>query len=333
MEKRSVIIGVHDRIPTFWGPDEREQLRALVDLHPQDMSREAFLADEALLAETRFIFGIWGMPTLDEKTLARMPALEAVFYAAGSVRGFVTDAFWRRGIHLTSSYAYNAIAVAEYCTGAILLSLKNVFRHFRLSVKNQRWHGNRAIPMPGAYHSKVGLISLGKIGRKTAELLRAFDLEILVYDIHLSEAQADEIGVQRASLEEIFSNCEVVSLHTALLPETRGMITGNHLRAMKPYATFINTSRGAVVRQKELVEVMRERPDLTAILDVLDPEPPEDGHPLFALPNVFISPHISGSQGRECRRMGQHAIDECRRFLNQEPLQSRITAENFRTMA
>lgn len=333
MGNQSVIIGVPERIPDFWGPHEREQLKALVDLYPHDMTRETFLSDEALLAETRFIFGIWGMPTLDESTLARMPALEAVFYAAGSVRGFVTDAFWERGVHLTSSYGYNAIPVAEYCTGTILLSLKNVFRHFRLSEKNQHWHGHRAIPMPGAYHSRVGLISFGKIGRKTAELLRSFELEILVYDIHLSDKQTREMGVRRACLEEIFSTCDVVSLHTALLPETRGMITGNHLRAMKPYATFINTSRGAIVRQKELVEVMRERPDLTAILDVLDPEPPEDGHPLFALPNVFISPHISGSQGRECRRLGQHAIDECRRFLNQESLQSRITAEHFRTMA
>jgi phosphoglycerate dehydrogenase-like enzyme len=115
--------------------------------------------------------------------------------------------------------------------------------------------------------------------------------------------------------------------------ETEGMITGEHLAMMKPNATFINTARGAVVREDEMIEVLQQRPDLFAILDVTYPEPPEPGSPLYTLPNVVLTPHIAGSLDNECRRMGKYAVTELRRYLNGEPPLWGITREQAAKLA
>ena len=135
------------------------------------------------------------------------------------------------------------------------------------------------------------------------------------------------------SLEEIFARSEVVSLHTPLLEETRGMITGDHFRLMRENASFINTARGALVRENEMIQVLRERPDIFAVLDVTSPEPPEDDSPLWTLSNVFMTPHVSGSRGREGLRLGHFVVEELRRYLNGEPLKGCFKRDMMRIMS
>jgi phosphoglycerate dehydrogenase-like enzyme len=125
----------------------------------------------------------------------------------------------------------------------------------------------------------------------------------------------------------------VVSLHTPWLPETEGLIRGSHLASMKRGAAFVNTSRGAVVREAEMVSVLKDRPDITAVLDVTHPEPPEPDSLLYDLPNVVLTPHIAGSQGDECRRMGRLIVGELRRYVAGEPLEHEITRERAAMMA
>ena len=102
---------------------------------------------------------------------------------------------------------------------------------------------------------------------------------------------------------------------------------------MKPNATFINTARGAVVREAEMIETLRHRPDLQAVLDVCDPEPPAPDSPLLTLPNVVLTPHIAGSMGTECRRLGRCMVDEVRRYLAGEPLHWQITEADAARLA
>jgi phosphoglycerate dehydrogenase-like enzyme len=122
-------------------------------------------------------------------------------------------------------------------------------------------------------------------------------------------------------------------MHTPWLKETEGMITGEHFAAMKPNATFINTARGAVVREGEMIEMLRERTDLFAVLDVTYPEPPEPGSPLYTLPNVVLTPHIAGSLSGECRRMGGYVVEELKRYLCGEPQLWPISREQAATLA
>jgi phosphoglycerate dehydrogenase-like enzyme len=102
---------------------------------------------------------------------------------------------------------------------------------------------------------------------------------------------------------------------------------------MQPYSTFINTSRGAVICEAEMIQVLESRPDLTAVIDVTHPEPPPPDSPLYTLPNVILTPHIAGSVDAECRRQGQYMIAELKRYLSGEPLVYGLTKEQVKIMA
>lgn len=284
-----------------------------------------------LLAEVEVIFSGWGAPRMDAAFLSLAPKLKAVFYGAGSIRYFTGDDFWARDIAVTSAYAMNAIPVAEYTLATILLGLKNHWFH-AFEIKRLRRLTER-VRCAGAYGSKVGLISLGMIGRLVRERLRAFDIEVLAHDPYIDPAEAARLGVTLVSLDDIFSQCDVVSLHTPLLKETEGLIQGSHFELMKPRATFINTARGAIVREDGMCEVLRRRPDLTAVLDVTWPDPPAEDSLLWALPNVILTPHIAGSRDQECRRMGRLMIDEFDRWNRGEPMQWAISAEQALVLA
>jgi phosphoglycerate dehydrogenase-like enzyme len=105
------------------------------------------------------------------------------------------------------------------------------------------------------------------------------------------------------------------------------MIGREHFETMKPYSSFINTARGAVIRETEMIEVLRTRPDIHAVLDVTHPEPPAPDSPLYILENVTLTPHIAGSKGNECRRMGRYMVDELERYLKDEKLKWEITRQ------
>jgi phosphoglycerate dehydrogenase-like enzyme len=315
----------------IYGEEERQAISRLVDLYAPPQTRETILVDPGVLSQTEVIFSGWGMTVMDEAFLMAAPALKAVFYGAGSIRGIVTDAFWERNIPIVSAYAANAVPVVEFTLSQIFFCLKHGWQ-YALAVKKEGKYPPR-IPVPGAYGSTVGLISLGMIGRMVASRLQTFDVKVIAYDPFASQADAAALNVELCSLEEVFRQSDVVSLHTPWLKETEGMITGEHLRAMRQGAAFINTARGAVVREDEMIQALISRPDLFAVLDVTYPEPPESGSPLYTLPNVILTPHIAGAMGSECRRMGQLVVAELKRYLQDEPLQWAISREKAATLA
>jgi phosphoglycerate dehydrogenase-like enzyme len=116
-------------------------------------------------------------------------------------------------------------------------------------------------------------------------------------------------------------------VHTPDLPETEGMITGALIDSMRPGSTFINTARGQVVREDEMLRVLTKRTDLQAVLDVTTVEPPKEGSPFYTLENIFLTPHIAGSVGRECRRMGRYMVEELERYTNGQPMKWLISPE------
>src|SRR5262249_44777152 len=143
---------------------------------------------------------------------------------------------WERGIVVTSAWAANAIPVGEYALSQILFSLKRGW-YFATAIKQQAaWVAKE--PVPGAFGSTVGIISLGMVGRRVRELLRAFDVSVLAYDPFVTPAQAVALDVDLISLPDIFRRSDVVSLHTPWLKETEGLITGELLASMRPNATF-----------------------------------------------------------------------------------------------
>lgn len=320
-------------VDIVYGAEDRRALAQLVDLSEGPvLTPENWRAHRDRLSDADFLFSGWKSPVYDADSLAAAPRLRAVFYAAGSIRYCTTEAFWARGIPISTSYAANAVPVAEYTVATALLSLKQFWRRAALARRGEGW-GDHTRPISGAFRATIGLLSFGMIARKVAEMLRGHDVRVLVHCPYLEEAEAARLGVKRVSLAHLFRDADVVSIHTPLLPQTRGLVTGALVRVMRPDATLINTARGPVLDQAAVVAALRDRPDLTAILDVTDPEPPAATDPLFTLPNVIVTPHIAGSHGRECQRLGSYMVDELRRFLAGEEPRWRITREMSLRMA
>ncbi len=318
----------------IYGADTRREIEAQVEMVAPLQTAEMIARDPAALADAQLIFSGWGMARVDEAFLDAAPNLEAIFYAAGTVRYFVTDALWERGVQLTSGYGANAEFVAPYTLAQIILSLKRVW-HFANKVRREEGYDpDEKEPLPGLYTGVVGLISLGQVGRRVAALLRdTLPARVLAYDPYLTAETAAALGVEPVGLEDLFRRCDVVSLHTPWLPETEGMIRGAHLASMKANATFINTARGAVVNEPEMIAALEQRPDLHALLDVTYPEPPAAGSPLYSLPNVLLTPHIAGAHNSECLRMGRLMAAELRRYLAGARMEYEITREMLPLLA
>lgn len=291
---------------------------------------ERILLGRKTLEGAEVLFCTWGTPVMDAKFLKSVPNLRAVFYAAGSPRAFVTPELFERGIVVSAAQSANAIPVIEFSTAAILLSLKRVWLCMRETHRDRSWNKPETT-VAGAYHSTIGLVSLGMIGRGVAKALARHDLKVLACDPFISAGEAAELGVELVSLERLFDESDVVSLHAPLLPSTTGMIGADLLNRLKTRATLVNTARGAILRQDELCEMLRRRPDVTAVLDVTEPEPPEFDSPIWDLPNVFLTPHASGSLGGECLRMARFMIDEFRRHTRDIPLLHQVSRETVET--
>jgi phosphoglycerate dehydrogenase-like enzyme len=316
----------------LYGSSERAELNRFARFaHPRVSSAE-LLANGTRYNDVEAIMAGWGMPSLDEAMLNRFPRLRILFYAAGTIRPVVTKASWRRGIRVTTASLANAKPVAEFTLAAIIFSLKRVWERVR-NLRERNLYQQHSPRIPGCFETTVGLLGLGKIGRRVAERLRDMDVRVIVYDPYVLPQEAIGLGVKLCSLEEVFASADVVSCHLPLTPETRRLINRRLLRQMKPDGTFINTARGAVVDEPDLIAILTERPDLYAVLDTIADEPPAAGHPLLRLPNAIVTPHIAGSMCHECRRMGIMMVDELRRYMSNEPLLGEVREDDLELLA
>ncbi|KPC87354.1 2-hydroxyacid dehydrogenase [Streptomyces sp. NRRL F-6602] len=295
-------------------PAVRRRLQESVLLRPRLLTEFTSAAARETLAEVELLLTGWGCPPLDEAALAHAPRLRAVAHTAGSVRGHVTEACWARGIEVSSAAAANAVPVAEYTLAMILLANKRVLE----AARDYRRRRDRAGLVSsdgtlGNHRRTVGILSASLVGRRVMELLAPHELRVLLYDPYVTAAGAAELGAVKAELTEVFAASDVVSVHTPLLPATRGLVGRPQLAALRDSATLINTARGAVVDQEALTaELLSGR--LRAVLDVTEPEVLPAGHPLWECENVLLTPHLAGSQGNELDRLAELAVAEVRRW-------------------
>ncbi len=296
-------------------PPSLAALARVCDLAPLPVLDDLTTARaRGVLADVEVLVTCWGCPRLDADVLAAAPRLKAVVHAAGSVRGHVTDACWERGIQVSSAAAANALPVAEYTLGMILLHGKHVLeraRAYRQARRRDDWLSTSH--EVGNYRRTVGILSASLVGRRVMELLRPFDYEVLLHDPYVSRAEAADLGAAWVDLPGLFARSDLVSVHTPLLPATRGLVSRDLLAAMRPGAVLINTSRGAVVDQDALTDVVRAG-RIRAVLDVTDPEVLPADHPLWDCPNALITPHLAGSQGSEWQRLADTAVAEVARW-------------------
>jgi len=323
------------QISLVYSPKTRTALSERLDISEEVYSQADLGAP--IPAQAEIAFSTWGMPELTEDEISRyLPRLKILFYAAGSVQDFARP-FLRRGVRVVSAWGANAVPVAEYTFAQIILANKGYFLSTGLFKEQGYWQARNfsTQKFPGTFGCTVGIIGAGMIGRKVIGLLSScgVNARVLVFDPFLPDEKAHELGVVKCSLEELFEQSQTVSNHLANNEQTQSMLAYDLFRRMKPNATFINTARGAQVVERDLARALRECPDRTALLDVTDPEPPEEGHPFYGLPNVFMTGHIAGSMGDETFRMGEYMLAELERYLNGEPLEYEVTMDMLATMA
>lgn len=337
-EKKQAIFFNDDswRFPVLYPEELRARIRARADFSDEIYSSKD-LDDPALaglFARTRVIFSSWGMPALTEKQIeAHFPNLEAVYYAAGTVQYFARP-FLKRGVRVFSAWAANGVPVVEFTVAQIVLAGKGYFQSLRrYRERNRKAAFAYTMSLPCNYNIRVGILGAGVIGREVMARLKAYQYEVLAYDPYVSDEVLSSLGAKRASLEEIFSTCQIISNHVANLPATVGMIDGKLLHSMLPNAALINTGRGAQVVESELIAALKACPDRTALLDVTWPEPPEEGSEFYTLPNVFLTPHIAGSQNNEWARMALYMVEEFERTEDHLPVRYEVTEKMLETMA
>ncbi|MFB6519015.1 hydroxyacid dehydrogenase [Streptomyces sp. NPDC056401] len=295
------------------------RLGAIALLDPDLLVTDFAAADPARLREAEVLLTGWGCPPLTEQALDLLPALRAVVHTAGSVKGMMTEAAWRRGLAVTSAAEANARPVAEFTVAAIVFANKRVLTTAR-AYREVRTQLDPLTLYPGIgnYGRTVGIIGASRIGRRVIELLRSYDAHVLVHDPYLDGDEARALGVEPVDLDELMGRSDVVSVHAPQTPETRHLVDARRLALMRDGATLVNTARGTLVDTEALtVELVSGR--LHAVLDVTHPDVLPAGSPLYDLPNVLLTPHIAGSLGNELRRLAACAAEELERYARGLP--------------
>lgn len=234
----------------------------------------------------------WGSAKYTRDVLDRAPRLKAIAYTGGSVAPVVDDAAYRRGIRVLSGNDLYARSVAESVVCYALASLRRI-PQFVNQVQQEGW------ARPGWYNEglldqRVGLVGFGAVARHAARLLRAFGCGLLIAGAdHVTDEEAASYGARKATLEEVFSACKIVSLHWAKTPETYHAIDERLLSLLHPDSLLINTARGAIIDEPVMARMLREG-RFRAALDVYEQEPLPADSPLRGLDNALLIPHMGG---------------------------------------
>jgi phosphoglycerate dehydrogenase-like enzyme len=261
----------------------------------------------------------WGSPRFSAAALERAERLRLVAHSAGSVKFLFTPELVRdylipRGIAVTSANLAIAYNVAEATIGYLIAFSRGWFEQVQYIRETEGW-ANPAVPKSGQFlrGATVGIVSASTVGREVIRLLRGFDVRILVYDPGLFGPGVKNPGFELRSLDDLFAEADFVSLHAPSIPATRHMIGRDQLRRLRDGALLVNTSRGSVLDHDALLEEARTG-RIKVVLDVTEPEPLPGDHPLCRLPNVYITPHVSGAGRDGYLRIGNltaAALYEC----------------------
>ena len=268
--------------------------------------------------EAGFIAGVEGCDALYAKGTSFSARMVEALPASckGIVLGTVgvdymdVAAATRRGIPVTNCPDTFIDEVADHAMALLLAGHRRILEQDRM-VREGRWSEGRPqlLKLPRLMGATLGFISFGRVARLTSRRARAFGLNLLAYDPFIEELVAAEHGVRPATLEEVLSQSDFVSMHAPATPEAQGMLKEKHFRQMKPTAWFINTGRGPTVDEAALIRALEEGWIAGASLDVFAQEPPRQDNPLLKMTNVVLSPHNASASARfdqaRKRRVGQ----------------------------
>ena len=291
------------------------------DLHPSEIAD--FIGDADMVLTS------WGSPPLSTEDLDRLRQLKVVAHAAGTVKHLVPQDIFSRGIVVLSGASRIAQSVAEYCLAGILGWL-NHLESFSQQLHRGGWRTGE-LRRHELFGTRVGVVSASLTGRRLIRLLAPFGCEVRVYDPYLSQEEAESLGVERASLEEVLASA-IVSVHAPALAATHHLLDRHHLAHIPDGAIFVNSSRGSVVDEAALHdELVSGR--FVAVLDVFDHEPLASDHPLRRLPNVVLTPHVAGDTWEGRRALLPLLAKEALKCIDGQASDLAVSRARFATLA
>jgi D-3-phosphoglycerate dehydrogenase len=257
---------------------------------------------------------IAGLDTIDRPALAAADRLQVISRYGVGVDNVDLPAAWERGIIVTNTPGANSVSVAELSLALILALARNIV-DAAVATRAGGWPRLVGLSLQA---KTVGLLGFGAIGRQLARRLVGFDCRILAFDLYPDREFAERLGVELVSLEELVSQADFLSLHLPLLPETFEIVDREFLARMKPSAYLINTSRGELINEADLLEAVNTNRLRGAALDVFTKEPPGADHLLLNNPRILVTPHCASHTDGATQNMGCMALQECLAVLRGE---------------
>jgi len=283
----------------YWGtPDKSDFARRQLNIERHGSEAEAYAEDlEAALTDCTVL--VTHFNPVPAGVFEKAPCLKAVLTCRGGLEHINVEAASAREIPVVNVIR-NAIPVAEFALGMIISLTRNISTSHHLLIDG-KWE--KVFPNTDFTSTlsnlTVGLIGLGNIGIELAVRLKALGVPMIAFDEYTSKERLARNGLENIrmvdSMEALFSQADIISLHLRLTPETEGLINKKYFSLMKPTAYFINSSRGGLVNQEDLIQALRAHSIAGAALDVFDKEPLTEDHDFRGLDNVLITPHIAGA--------------------------------------
>lgn len=249
--------------------------------------------------------------------IAALPDLKYIGVLATGYNIVDVEAARNRGIVVTNIPAYSTDSVAQMVFAHILNICLQV-QHYTEEVRDGRWTSSPDFcfwdtPLMELSGKKLGIVGLGHTGSATARIAIGFGMQVCAYTSKSHFQLIPEI--KKMELDELFRECDIVSLHCPLTEQTRGMVNAARLKTMKPTAILINTGRGPLVNEQDLADALNNGTIYAAGVDVLSQEPPRADNPLLHARNCFITPHIAWASGEARQRLMQIAVDNLNGYI------------------
>jgi D-3-phosphoglycerate dehydrogenase / 2-oxoglutarate reductase len=253
--------------------------------------------------------------------LNRMPSLKIVGRAGVGVDNIDITEATKRGIVVVNAPDGNTISTAEHTFAMMAALLRNIPQSHS-TVKNGEWKRNKYIGSE-LYGKILGIIGMGRIGSELAKRAKAFGMAVMVFDPFLTKERAEVLGVQLSTFEDVLSNADIISVHTPLTKETKGLLNEKTLSYTKKGVYLLNCARGGIIDEIALAHFIEKGHVAGAALDVFEVEPPGD-HPLLALDSVIATPHLGASTKEAQLNVATQVAKEVRAFLENKPVANSI---------
>lgn len=314
VNKMKIVI-LDDWNKAFTNHPALERLRRLgeVELYQDPLSFDQL---KEVLKTADIVIPIRERTKFTKELLENCPRLKMIAQTGKGVAHIDLDAVNERKIPISVTPGGSATAVTELTLGLIIACLRKIPFGQR-ELQKGHWPHLLGREMTG---KKLGIIGLGTIGSKVAKLAKVFDMSVYAWGPRLTRERAMDQGVNYLSLEELLKTVDILTLHVRLVKETTNLLTKKHFQLMKPEAILINTSRGKIVNEEDLIWALKNQVIAGAGLDVFSVEPIQPDNPLLQLDNVVLSPHIGYTTQETFDRFLLNAIENIESFVQGQPI-------------